>query len=271
MEVSTKPFLKWAGGKFQLKNPIAALLPPGNRLIEPFVGAGAIFLNTNYPAYTLNDANSDLITLYKTLQKEGKNFIRYCKSFFTAENNTPERYYELRNTFNSTTNSRLKSALFLYLNRHGYNGLCRYNRQGSYNVPFGRYLKPYFPEAEMHFFHEKSQRATFTCTDFTVTMQRARKNNVIYCDPPYAPLNETAYFTQYQKNGFSLEEQIKLAQLANILREKNIPVVISNHDTPFTREHYEKASEIIPLQVRRNISCHGNSREMVKELLALFS
>lgn len=96
-----------------------------------------------------------------------------------------------------------RAVLFLYLNRHGYNGLCRYNLRGEFNVPFGRYKKPYFPEAELYHFAEKAQHAEFHCESYEECMKRADNRSVVYCDPPYAPLSSTANFTAYHTNSFS--------------------------------------------------------------------
>jgi DNA adenine methylase len=264
-----RPFLKWPGGKYRIVNEIRARLPKGKRLVEPFAGSGAVFLNTDYPAYWLSDSNADLINLYRTLQSQGEEFIRYCRSFFVPKNNTPERYYELRETFNNTKDVVLKSALLVYLNRHGYNGLVRYNAQGSYNVPFGQYRRPYFPEAEMRYFYQKSRDAEFTVADFTEVMAAARPGDVFYCDPPYVPLSETANFTTYSAGGFSMDQQAELARLAIELSQAGIPVLISNHETEFTNNAYQSAS-ITRIQVQRSISCDGNNRGKVGEVLALF-
>src|SRR5699024_1738481 len=115
-----------------------------------------------------------------------------AKSFFTPVTNSKETFYQLRLQFNQTQDSYTRSLLFLYLNRHGYNGLCRYNRKGEFNVPFGRYTKPYFPEAEIHYFAEKAQQAQFICSSYDNVMQQADPHSVIYCDPPYQPLSKTA-------------------------------------------------------------------------------
>ena len=149
-----RPFLKWAGNKYHCLHHILSLLPKTNRLIEPFTGSGAIFVNTNYPNYLLAEANQDLIHLFHYLQQEGEPFINYCQTLFCSENNSETKYYMLRENFNLSQDPRTRAVLFLYLNRHGYNGLCRYNQQNVYNVPFGRYKKPYFPRQEMQFFHQ---------------------------------------------------------------------------------------------------------------------
>lgn len=265
-----RPFLKWAGGKYRLIERIKTVLPEGRRLVEPFIGSGAVFLNTSYPAYLLADSNRDLIVLYTILQQDGPSFIDDCRAFFTAANNTADRYYALRTTFNTTHDPRLKAALFLYLNRHGYNGLCRYNRKGGFNVPFGSYKKPYFPEREMRFFHAQAQTAVFQHADFAEIMQSARPGDVVYCDPPYAPLSSTANFTSYSHNRFGNAEQHRLAGLAAELAARGVPVIISNHDTPFTQTVYADA-ETVTFDVRRFISRDGSRREAVPELLAVFS
>lgn len=265
-----KPFLKWAGNKYKIVDKIKALLPPGERLVEPFVGSGALFLNTDYPHYLLTDANADLITLYQHLQAEGEAFIDYCRALFTPENNDKDRYYALRDEFNSTTDLRRNSAIFLYMNKHGYNGLCRYNKQGGFNVPFGKYKRPYFPEAEMRHFTQKAQHATFQHRNFVATMAACQPGDVVYCDPPYVPLSETANFTSYSADGFSWAEQQELAQQAAKLAQRGIPVIISNHDTAEVRQVYA-AAEIKSFEVRRFISCNGDKRNKAAELLALFS
>lgn len=265
-----KPFLKWAGGKYRLLPHIQRRLPPGRRLIEPFVGSGAVFLNTDYEAYVLSDINRDVIALYQVLRDHGEAFIAYCRSLFVPETNAPDAYYALRGEFNEARDPVRRAALFVYLNRHGYNGLCRYNAEGRFNVPFGRYKRPYFPEAEMRYFWEKSQRAVFLCGDFREVMQMAEPGDVVYCDPPYVPLSKTANFRQYAAQGFDDAAQWDLARLAESLADRGVPVLVSNHLTPFTERAYRSAL-CDAIQVRRAISCQGAKRGYAPEVLALFA
>lgn len=269
-EQQIRPFLKWAGNKYRIMDRIQRLLPPGKRLLEPFAGSCAVFLNTDYKHYLISDNNADLIMLYQLLQSEGQNFINYCKRFFTGDHNTSELYYKRRDEFNKTSNLRRKAALFLYLNRHGYNGLCRYNLKGGFNVPFGRYKQPYFPAKEMLAFHHKAQTAEFRVAGFDSVMKNARAGDVIYCDPPYYPLSASANFTTYSAGGFTEQQQRQLAELAKAARQRNIPVLISNHNTKFTLDVYCEA-EVNRFKVRRYISCNGNQRKHAGELLALYS
>jgi DNA adenine methylase len=271
MNKKHRAFLKWAGGKYGLSDVINKMLPKGNRLIEPFVGAGSVFLNSEYEYYLLNDINKDLINLYNILKENPQKFIIDSAKYFTPEYNQAEVYYQLRAEFNASNDSYFRSLIFLYMNRHGYNGLCRYNKSGGYNVPFGKYKRPYFPENEMIFFAEKAQKATFVCESYRDTFLRATNGDVIYCDPPYVPLSKTASFTSYSGNGFSLDEQADLANLAEEVREKHkIPVVISNHDTIWTRKIYEHANLQKTIQVARTISPKGSNRKKVAELLVLY-
>lgn len=264
-----KPFLKWAGNKFRCIDSILSSLPPASRLIEPFAGSASVFINTNYSNYLLAEENKDLVSLFRFLQLEGQEFISYCSEFFSRENNSEIKYYEFRKQFNQTDNPKYKAALFLYLNRHGYNGLCRYNQLGLYNVPFGRYSKPYFPTLEMNFFHQKSKQATFIHSDFRKTFDLAQEGDLIYCDPPYVPLSPSANFASYTNKKFKETDQMDLVNLAEAASRRGITVIISNHDTEFTR-HYYRDAQIISFPVSRLISCHSDKRHPVQELIAIF-
>lgn len=265
-----RAFLKWAGGKYNLIEAITAKLPEATTLVEPFVGAGSVFLNTHYAKYQLNDINPDLINLYKILQQRADQYIEDSAKLFVPANNCEARYYALRERFNQSKDLYERAVVFLYLNRFGYNGLCRYNKSGGFNVPFGRYTAPYFPHQELLFFAEKSQQATFTCLSFEDVFSCATKDSVIYCDPPYAPISAAASFSNYASGGFSITQQQQLAELAQESGfKRKIPVLISNHDTIFTRELYQNA-QLTELQVSRVISQNIITRNKVGELLALY-
>lgn len=265
-----RAFLKWAGGKFPLLDDIKKHLPEGDCLIEPFVGAGSVFLNTDYQRYLLADINSDLINLYNIVKNRADEYVRESRLLFTKAMNEEATYYGFRTEFNQCRDEFRRAVLFLYLNRHCYNGLCRYNLRGEFNVPFGRYSKPYFPEEELYHFAERAKNATFLCQSYDVSMINVAAGSVVYCDPPYAPLSATANFTAYHTDSFSMLQQKHLADLAEKLRDQSIPVVISNHDTELTREWYKNATDFRKLQVRRSISRNGGARNKVDELLALY-
>lgn len=243
----------------------------GARLIEPFVGAGAVFVNTAYANNLLCDSNRDLISLYGVLRCQGSKFVQRCQKLFTPENNTELQFYALRQEFNRCADEERRAALFVYLNRHCYNGLCRYNQKGKFNTPFGRYEQPYFPAEEMMLFAAKLKTAGLKCQDFRITLQAAGAGDVVYCDPPYVPLSDTAYFTDYFSGGFRLADQEDLAKYAAEAARRGATVLLSNHDTAITRRLYRLASPIISVMVSRTISCDGENRKKAKELVAVFA
>ncbi|MDJ6216857.1 Dam family site-specific DNA-(adenine-N6)-methyltransferase, partial [Salmonella enterica] len=134
-----RSIFKWAGGKFGVLEQIFRYLPEGKRLIEPFVGGGAVFMNAGYQENLLNDVNADLINFYKTLQREAHSLITLAHRFF-LDYNTQEGFLAVRNAFNKQVYDDLhRAAAFLFLNRHCFNGLTRYNQAGEFNVGYGKY------------------------------------------------------------------------------------------------------------------------------------
>jgi len=264
-----RPFLKWAGSKYRILNKLAPHLV-GKRLIEPFVGSGAVFLNLSFDKYLLGDINPDLVNVFEYVKKDKHQFIREVENLFTIENNYKENYLKLREEFNSGITGKRRAAVFMYLNRHCFNGLCRYNQSGGFNVPFGRYKSPSIPNDSVQRFIDIAESTEFVCDDFQAVMGRAKIGDVVYCDPPYVPLSDTAFFTTYAAGGFTHQDQMKLAEKAKQLANKGIRVVISNHDTDVTRELYSGA-KIESFLVQRMISRDVANRKQAKELLAIFN
>lgn len=267
----TRPALKWAGGKYRLLDGILAELPAGARLVEPFVGSGAVFLNSDYPAYLLCDVNADLILFHRTLAERKAGFVAECRELF-ADGNSSDVFYRRRERFNSGADGEERAALFLYLNRHGYNGLVRYNSRGVFNVPFGRHARPRFPDREMAAFVAKLERCDveFRHCDFREAFSLLRRGDVVYCDPPYLPLSDTAKFTAYSGHVFALADQEALAALAADAAAAGVRLVMSNHSGEAARRLYRGATRIREFSVRRSISCVGSGRGEVGEVLAVY-
>jgi len=226
---------------------------------------------TDFPKYLLCDVNADLIGLYNNLKYNPTAVITEITNLFDGTNNNETKYYELRTEFNSLQPTDIrKSALFVYLNRHAFNGLCRYNSKGGFNVPFGKYKTVYFPINELQAFAQKSVLAEFHVMDFNNCLDLVTDGDVVYCDPPYVPLTATANFTAYAADGFDINKQQQLADAAKKLTAKNISVIISNHDTDISRALYADAT-ITAIDVRRSIAGNGANRGMAKELIAVFN
>ena len=269
-----RPFLKWAGNKFRVLPHLIPHIGSPKRYCEPFGGSLAVALNTPAEEYILNDINKDLVSIYQNLVHPNEDtFIQYCEELFTSENNTKEAYLDLRKHFNEATDSLERARLFIYLNRHCFNGLSRYNSKGMFNVPFGKYDNPQCPSEEMmnfrmYFLQKKSSFTSLSFEDSALYHEMAT-GDVVYFDPPYVPASDTANFTSYATDGFTHDQQVQLAQLAESLAAKGIKVIISNHDVPVTRELYKNAT-IYPIQVTRTIAAKGGSRKKANELIAVY-
>ena len=282
-----KPLLKWAGNKYRVLPFLIPHIGYPKRYCEPFGGSLAVALNTPAEQYILNDVNKDLVAIYQNLvNPNDDNFIKYCQELFTSENNTREAYIDLVKHFNQATDSVERARLFIYLNRHCFNGLSRYNKKGDFNVPYGREFKDkktgekyiqsaYFPEEEMmnfrmYFLTKQLVRFTSLSFEDPSLYEDLEAGDVVYFDPPYVPASDTANFTSYATDGFTHDQQVQLANLAESLAAKGIKVIVSNHNTPVTQELYKNAT-IYPIQVTRTIAANGGSRKKAEELIAVYS
>lgn len=199
--------LKWAGNKTAIMSELKKHLPAGPRLVEPFAGSCAVMMATDYPHYLVADINPDLINLYRDIATDASAFIERAKHLFKVFN-SEDGYYDSRDSFNYDKDPEWRAPLFLFLNRHGYRGLCRYNKKGEFNVPYGNYKNPYFPESEIRAFAEKAIRATFICASYDETLALLVPGDVVYCDPPY-----DGTFTDYHTAGFTEDDQYHLASI----------------------------------------------------------
>ncbi|MEY1238763.1 Dam family site-specific DNA-(adenine-N6)-methyltransferase [Providencia manganoxydans] len=257
--------LKWVGSKVGVIEQLRQHLPNTKRLVEPFAGSCAVMMNTDYEQYLIADINEDLINFHLTMQSLPLDFLSNAEYYFRTFNQE-NSYYNIRDIFNRTKkNMTMKGAAvnFLYLNRHCYNGLCRYSERTGFNVPYGNYKKPYLPKKEITFFLEKSQQASFYAQTWQKTLDHVVRGDGIYCDPPY--LNT---FSRYNSNGFSLQEHENLAKTLNVLwSEIDVPSTISNSID--AKEMYlDMGFTVYEITAPRSISAKG-SRKPVTEIIAV--
>ncbi|EIG1921185.1 Dam family site-specific DNA-(adenine-N6)-methyltransferase [Salmonella enterica] len=265
-----RPFLKWAGGKYSLLPELDRLIPAGKRLIEPFVGGGSVFLNSDKHEYfLLADINADLINLYQMLAVVPDSVIAEAMKAFRHLNDA-ENYTVIREAFNAQKLNAIERAVaFLYLNRHCFNGLMRYNLDGFFNVGWGKYKAPYFPEKELMAFRKKSSACVFMNASFEFTLRLAGDGDVVYCDPPYEPMPGTAGFTSYASGGFSWDSQVALAESCVAAHQRGAKVFISNSTAPRVIELYEQHGFTLHrVNARRSISSKGSTRETANDIVA---
>lgn len=270
--IVSKPFLRWVGGKTRLLPILKKALPPGQRLIEPFVGSATVFLGTTYSRYLLNDANPDLINLYQWIRRDIKKFIKFAKPLFFGQHPDDDTYIRVRDAFNKASAHSLERAiLFLWLNKTCFNGVCRYNDKGQFNVPRGNNKGPlFFPEEDILSFHAKSKFAEFRNGDFLDVLMEAGPGDVVYADPPYIPRSVTASFTRYTQNDYTLERQAELAEACRRAAERGAVVILSNSDTETTREIYHDA-QLVKVRVTHLVGSKKEARTTNNEVLLLYS
>ena len=264
----SKPFLKWTGGKQRLLADLLPLIPHGRRLIEPFVGAGAVFLAAPFDKYIINDANSDLVALWAALQCRPKECIERAQAFFVQENHSQDAYLRIRAEFNASADRFERAVRLPYLNRFGFNGLFRVNSRGVFNVPYGKPAKaPNLAVDEMAAASQKLQRCTILNGGFATALEMAGVGDVVYCDPPYLSSTGGQSFTNYTSSGFDLKEHHRLLECCIQAVNRGAKVLISNHDTPEVRALY-KDWGLHEISVRRSVGARADSRRVTREIVA---
>ena len=269
------PFVKWAGGKGQLLPQIMCHIPQKfARYFEPFLGGGAVFFHIapyNRNAI-LSDINADLINVYIIIRNNVEELIVALKYHQTEYNKSPKRYYyELRDSKKAFNNIE-RAARFITLNKTCYNGLYRVNKSGLFNVPIGRYKNPLICDtnnlrkASMVLRHPGS---SLRIGDYKKILgEKAEKDDFVYVDPPFHPVSNTANFTSYTNNGFTLEDQKDLAVLFKELTRRGCKLLLSNSNTEEIRRLYSDYSHFTEItSANRSINAIGSRRMGHEELL----
>jgi DNA adenine methylase len=256
---SVRPPLKWAGGKrWQVQHVLPYWQAAGNRrLVEPFAGGLAVTLGLMPKRALLNDVNPHLI-----------NFYKHLKQGFVVEqkfDHNETAFYKARNRFNALlkkgkADTAEAAALFYYLNRTGYNGLCRFNRSGAFNVPFGQHRTLTYKYDFLEY------QAAFADWEFTNTHFKdvpLEPTDFVYADPPY-----DVEFTKYSKDGFTWEDQVATAEW---LSKHKGPVILSNQATKRILDEYKRLGFTLhTFEAPRKISCTGD-RSPATEVLAILN
>lgn len=286
--MNIKPFIKWAGGKSQLIEEIESRLPKQFKereditYIEPFVGGGAVlfYLLTHYhniKKAIINDINFDLINCFNIVKNEPQKLItklRYYEHIYNSFDNEgwrKEYYLANRDLYNDLEFDPIEeAALFIFLNKTCFNGLYRVNKNGKFNVPFGRYQDPNICDEEKILYCSKLlQNVTILCDDFEKTLSCAEGYTFFYLDPPFRPISNTSHFNNYNSIDFDDKEQIRLKFFCDTINESHCDFLLSNSDSEensFFDELYNNY-KIERVLSRRNINSDGARRGKINELL----
>ena len=268
-----EPILKWVGGKRQLLQELHSRFPISyEKYHEPFIGGGAVFFDLEPSEGTINDLNRRLISFYEVIRDHPEQLIEENHRHEYEE----EYYYDARDRFNelhklderSLEERAEEASLMLYLNRTGYNGLYRENQSGGFNVPFGRHTNPDFiREQQVRKASEILDDIEIYNRDFGYLVDCVDEGDLVYFDPPYEPVSQTADFTQYQSDGFDKDDQRRLRDLAVELSQNGVYVVLSN--SPPVGELYEDVSEftIEVVDAARMVNSDADNRDDVAEVI----
>jgi len=267
-----QPFVKWAGGKAQLIPRISRLVPRNfDCYFEPFIGGGALFFHQGPKRSFISDANFELMNAYRVIKDHPASLIDELSNI--QEKRISARLFKkYRSLDPETLTSARRAARFVFLNKTCFNGLYRVNRRGSFNVPFGKYTRmPRLFESDNIIAIQKLlQNAEIMCASYEIPLQRAKKGDFVYLDPPYSPEPEVPSFTSYTKESFSTADQRRLAQKFKELDRRGCFLMLSNSNTKLVRELYaDYQGNIFELTADRMINCIGSERRGYSELVVL--
>jgi DNA adenine methylase len=279
LDENPKPFVKWVGGKRQLLQqfrdmdlyPPYGFKPKTATYFEPFVGGGAMFFDLLPKRAILSDMNFELVTTYNVIKNNVDKLIRRLKVY--QNKNNKASFLEIRAQDVKKLSALDIAARFIYLNRTGFNGLYRVNKNGGFNVPFAGNKNPLIcDEINLRKAHDALKNTKILHQDYKSVLEKAKKGDFIYFDPPYYPVNKTSSFTSYTKEVFLEKEQEELRDTFVKLHKRGCFVMLSNSDTPFINKLYSdlgKKIKIHKVYAGRAINSKGSGRGKIKEVLVI--
>ena len=263
---SIAPFVKWAGGKRQLLPQIKERMPEQfNNYYEPFVGGGAVTFELLPEKAVVNDINKSLVNAYRQICDAPDAFLEAINKLDSDMwEDGKAYYYSLRELYND---KMMKAeydvelaALFVFINKHCFNGLYRVNGKGLFNVPYNNSRKASVDEKSIREISEYLKKVTILEGDFEAAVENAMEGDFVFIDSPYAPLNPTS-FESYTKEGFDIESHKRLADLFDELTARGCYCMLTNHNTELINELYgNKGYRIDVVSVKRMINSDASNR-----------
>lgn len=262
--VKSRPFLKWAGGKTQLLEELLKRVPKSyNVYFEPFIGGGALYFAISPSKAIIADINDDLVNVYNVVRDYPEELLNALSRYV----NEKDFYYEVRSQDQNKLSPIDRAARLIYLNRTCFNGLYRVNKSGQFNVPFANYKNPNIIQTEKIMAASNTLNGTQVFhSSFEEVLVNAKKGDFVYLDPPYYPKDVYSDFKRYNKEQFHQNDHQRLADLYNELSDRGCYVMLSNSDTPFTRNLYKKW-RVDTVYAKRMINSDSSKRGEVTEII----
>ncbi len=252
------PYVKWVGGKRQMIDELISLVPKHyNNYIEPFFGGGALFFYLQPKDAIINDLNSEITNSMYVIKTKYDSLISLLDEFTSKHNET--FYYEIRNE--NSNDKLIKAARFIYLNKAGFNGMYRVNKNNQFNVPFGKKEKINLYNVDNLSKINKllnNNNIKIFNKSYKDILENVQPNDFVFLDPPYdTDKNE---FTSYTNLGFNRKNQEELACLLDHLSAKGIRWILTNNATDFIIKRYKKYNQKI-IKTNRSINCDATKRK----------
>ncbi|MEA2098277.1 MAG: DNA adenine methylase [Patescibacteria group bacterium] len=282
VDENPRPFVKWAGGKRQLLQQFREmdLYPPDDFnpktaiYFEPFVGGGAMFFDLLPKKAIISDMNLELVMTYNVIKNDVEKLIKKLQKH--KSKNCKEYFLKVRAKKIEKLSDIEIAARFIYLNKTCFNGMYRVNRNGQFNVPYANTKNPLIcDEDNLRKSHKALKNTKILHQNYKKSLQKAKRGDFIYFDPPYAPISPTSSFTSYTKDGFGEKEQIELRNLFYKLHKKGCFVMLSNSNSFFINKIYkelvkkDKKIKIIKVKANRMINSKASGRGEIKEVLVI--
>lgn len=233
--MAVTPFLKWPGGKRWLVHHHPHILPRTYRTyLEPFLGAGSVFFHLEPAKALLSDLNDDLIATYRGIRARPRQLLAALREH--QRHHSARHYYSVRSSKPTTLLAR--AARLVYLNRTSFNGIYRVNREGSFNVPKGDRRTVLLPTDDFQGAAKLLRRSCLSTSDFADTIAEARRNDLVFADPPYTVRHDNNGFRKYNEVLFSWDDQVRLAQALGCARDRGARIVATNANHSSVRQLY---------------------------------
>lgn len=261
--MKTKPFLRWAGGKRWLLKEIDRIIDISqfNTYHEPFIGGGSVYIHLNPENAIISDANENLINAYLQVRDNVDAVINNITEF----ENTKDFYYEIRNQ--RFANEILEASKFIFLNQTSFNGIFRVNSKGEYNVPYGYRENYEFDFENLRKVSALLQSTTIDTNDFDEAIDRINAGDLIFLDPPYTVAHNNNGFIQYNQKIFSLEDQYRLANFINDIKDIGAFYVMTNAAHQSIREIFNNGDTMYELDRASLIGGKNAKRGKYSELI----
>lgn len=261
--IEAKPFLRWAGGKtWLLKYMIGIKNSSFNNYFEPFLGGAAtyFFLQPKRQSF-LSDLNSDLVETYQMLKQNAPEVIRILETF----SNTEKAYYDIRERDYKSPVKR--AAKFIYLNQTSFNGIYRVNLNGIYNVPYGFRKKKFLDTENLLSVQRSLKLASIETSDFFCIAKKVKRHDLVFLDPPYTVSHNNNGFIKYNEKIFSLEDQVRLSQLIDIIKRKGAYYILTNAAHKTIDDIFEKGDRKLVMNRASLIGGANSKRGQTQEFI----